>query len=159
MSTQEQRDIWKKANKKYKNTEKGRISAKNAEARRHGLRKEAVKRYYCTLKGRAYSLRRGALTRARKLNLPFDLTKEWVLERLERGFCEVTGLPFTFVTEETYGKQNNQHPWSPSIDRIVPSKGYTMENSRVVCLMFNVCKHHWTDADVLTFVQSFSKEN
>jgi hypothetical protein len=147
------------ASKKYKETNPNyKVSRKRSEEKRKGLRKEAIKRYYTSLKGRAYSLRRGAFGRARKFNLPFDITKEWVLEKLAEGVCEVTKLPFTFVTMETYGVQNNQHPLSPSIDRIDPKLGYLQSNCRVVCLIFNICKHHWKDSDVDMFVSAYFKE-
>ena len=46
-------------------------------------------------------------------------------------------------------------PFSPCIDRIVPELGYTPENCRIVCCIFNTCKFHWADEDVKTFVTAY----
>lgn len=81
----------------------------------------------------------------------FELTLEWIKERLERGICDVTGLPFDFKKP---ANGNHFSPLSPSIDRIDSSKPYTKENCRVVCMIYNVCKGQWTDSDVLSFAKA-----
>lgn len=81
---------------------------------------------------RARELLQNAKSRAR-----VTITKEWVLERLEAGHCEVTGVPFVFLHE--------RHPHAPSLDRRDPSKGYTPENTRLVTTHLNVALNSWRD--------------
>jgi hypothetical protein len=84
--------------------------------------------------------------RAAKKGLPFEITREWIHERLIKGICEATGIPF-ILDEET-------GVWSPSIDRIDPAKGYTPDNCRLVIMAFNGAKHTGTDADVLRLAEA-----
>jgi hypothetical protein len=151
----------KDAVKKYRTTEKGKAAAKRAEEKRktNPERLAYRQRYLASINGRAYNLRRGAKQRASKLGLPFDLSVDWVRKRINDGICEVTKLPFTLVTEETYNTTNNMQPLSPSIDRIDPKLGYVESNCRIVCCIFNMCKHHWKDSDVLNFAKAYLKEN
>jgi hypothetical protein len=94
-----------------------------------------------------------ARSRALKRGLPITIDGKWVLERLNVGCCEVTGIPFTFKIEETYGKYNNAQPHSPTLDRIDPKLGYTPENTMVVVAIYNFCKMHWAHRDVLHFAK------
>lgn len=104
---------------------------------------ERYKRYYCTMKGRAYQLYHMARDRAKKRGYDFNITGDWIREKLEAGVCEVTGIPFTFKTEETYGKANNAQPFSPTLDRVDNTQGYTKDNVQVVIAVYNYAKMHW----------------
>ena len=76
-----------------------------------------------------------------------ELTPEWIAEKLTAGFCEVTGLAFVLTGEP-------RNPWSPSLDRIDSSVGYTLENTRVVVWIYNAAKNVFSDADVLLMAQA-----
>lgn len=147
----------KEAVKKYSQTEKGKAARLRAEEKRKTSEKRLTYRqeWLASKKGRAYILFNGAKQRAKLKNLPFTLTREWVELHLESCICEVTGLELTLITAETYNKQNNTQPFSPCIDRIQPHLGYTPENCRIVCCIFNTCKFHWTDNDVKKFVSAY----
>jgi hypothetical protein len=106
-------------------------------------------KYADTVQGRATVLLNGAKYRAKKKNLECSLTYPWVVERLERGVCEMTGLPFVLE-----GKGKNNRPWSPSLDRIDNSKGYTPENTQVVVFLYNAAKNNATDTDVLMLAKA-----
>jgi len=55
---------------------------------------------------------------------PSDIDSAWVMERLERGVCEFSGVPFVYET---------RHPCMPSIDRIDPTQpGHMKANCRVI---------------------------
>jgi hypothetical protein len=92
-----------------------------------------------------------AKTRAKENNCTFDITEEWIENKLINGFCEVTNLPFviTYLT----GKQ----PWAPSLDKIDPLKGYTMDNTRVVVWLYNAAKNVFSDNDVLLMANALVK--
>ena len=63
---------------------------------------------------------------------PSDIDSGWVLERLERGVCEFSGVPFVYETS---------HPCLPSIDRIDPTPpGHMKPNCRVYLRVLNAFK-------------------
>ena len=84
-------------------------------------------------------------TFAKKNNLPFNITKEWYEEKFEIG-CMMTGLPFDELGSDS--------PWVPHIDRIIPDKGYEINNCRLVCASFNLAKKHWIDEDVIIMAKA-----
>lgn len=90
--------------------------------------------------------------RAAKMGHEFDLTREWVGQRIEAGVCEVTGIPLEL------GKPPGSrfHPWAPSVDRIDSKLGYTQSNCRVVCWIYNMAKSEWSDEVVMTFAKALS---
>lgn len=66
---------------------------------------------------------------AKVQNVKFDLTKEWIKQRLDFGICEMTGLLF-----DMEGKRTKD---TPSIDRIKPGGNYTMNNCRMILWSLN----------------------
>lgn len=93
-----------------------------------------------TLLGWVRSLTSNAKTRAKNQDVPYTLDRGWVRERLQRGVCELTGLPFDFTSATGRG---NKRPFIPSVDRIIPKDGYTPSNCRVVCLIINEAMNAW----------------
>lgn len=93
-----------------------------------------------SLPARARQLWHNANARAKKRGVPCSITPEWVLERLERGYCEATGEAFVLTSAI--------HPAAPSIDRIGIG-GYTPENSRVTTTHFNVARSQFGDERLL----------
>jgi hypothetical protein len=83
-----------------------------------------------------------AKARAKENSLAFDLTNEWAAKRWT-GHCEITNIKFGIN-----GKRG-PFPYSPSIDRVDPSKGYTQDNARFVLWGCNALKGVGTDADML----------
>jgi len=88
--------------------------------------------------------------RARTLGVPFDLTHEWVKEKFKVGVCEVSGLPLDLTSEGSVGER----AWGPSLDREVPSLGYTQENTRVVCWIYNRAKGASDHDSVITLARA-----
>lgn len=129
-------------------TEMLRKNTKYREANRERLN-EYSRLWSRTIKGKAKKLVRAAAARARSGGLAYDLDWEWLYERLLAGKCEATGIEL-HVTEHV-----GDVPWAPSIDRIVPSRGYTKENCRVVCYMMNMAKNGFSDDDVEVFCRAF----
>ena len=120
------------------------------------LNKESLRaakaRYRITLNGRARELFDNARVRARKYQLPFSITLEWVVVALERGVCERTLILFVF-------DEKGRHPFSPSLDQNLPEKGYTPENTRVVCSMYNIAKNEHTEMDVIIMARALLEAN
>lgn len=72
--------------------------------------------------------------RARKKGLPFDLTLDWVRERVLSGRCSLSGIDFDYAPPPNGWRYN---PRGPSVDQITPGAGYTMANCRVVITALN----------------------
>jgi hypothetical protein len=100
---------------------------------------------------RAGLLFRAARTRAKEANIPFTITKAWVLERLVGGVSELTGLPLVFEQHDKY----RLHPSAPSLDQIVAGKGYTPENTMVVCLAENLLMGQYPMEITRSFCQAY----
>ena len=107
-----------------------------------------VKRYHATRTWLPWlNAYRGSKARAKKHNVAFTLTKEWAAEKWT-GRCAVTNIEFVLSTSRS------PYLFSPSIDRIVPSLGYTPENSRFVLHAVNALKGAGTDADMLAIAKA-----
>lgn len=86
-------------------------------------------------RGRAPHMLATCRSRAKKHGMDFDLTAEWILERLESG-CELTGLSFKL-------EAGSRDAMSPSVDRIDSSGGYTKDNCRVILWGLNAAFGTW----------------
>lgn len=76
--------------------------------------------------------------RAKKLNIPFDLTLEYLISIFPDS-CPV------FNTEMSWGHQTGKIlPTSPSLDKIDPGKGYVVGNVQWLSNRANVMKHNAT---------------
>lgn len=78
-----------------------------------------------------------ARNRAAGKGLHFDLDIEYLKALWEesQGCCVLTGIPFDLNPTNKKGQVN---PKAPSIDRIVPSLGYTKNNIRLITYHMNV---------------------
>jgi hypothetical protein len=102
-------------------------------------RREQYLRYFKTASAKCNYLLKKARHRAEKKGIPFSLTREWAMERLEGGKCELTGIPFVFDTP--------WHPFTPSIDRIDPRRpeGYAKGHARMILWLVNAAKGNSPD--------------
>ncbi len=91
-----------------------------------------------------------ARDRARRGDLAFELDRAFVEQKLDAGVCELTGLPL----EPGPSDKHRVAPMAPSLDRIVPSKGYTKANTRMVCFAVNRARSDWGDAVLLRIAQA-----
>ena len=73
-----------------------------------------------------------AKERSIKKGLEFSLSLDWLINKIDVGFCELTNLPFTLDKASTL-----HNPFGPSLDRIDNSKGYTKDNIRLVLWCVN----------------------
>jgi hypothetical protein len=141
---------WRERNpgysKKYYKENAARIADKTRAAKKANPEKfrERDRRYWKSAKGRAGYLLLSAKQRSKNVTI----TRQWIQERLDHGFCEVTGLPFIVVSDAI------KNPWSPSLDQIKPGQGYTPENTQLVVWIYNVAKGSWAHGDVLTLAES-----
>jgi hypothetical protein len=112
--------------------------ARNRRARVEGLsNRERVSMNEARQKDVVKFIVRGAKHRSIKNGHEFDLTLEWARERWT-GHCELSGLPFDWSRPKL-------HEFSPSIDRVDASKGYTQDNCRFILQAINAFKGSWSD--------------
>ena|SRR3990167_5203771 len=81
-----------------------------------------------------------ARQRAKNKGLEYTLSTEWARAKYT-GFCELSGIAFR------YGK-GRMWPFSPSIDRIDQSKGYTPDNCRFLLMAINNMRGTLGDAEM-----------
>lgn len=114
-------------------TEEGRAWKREYDRVNYGKQKDV--RLARSLKRRnakrAWLLVDSARARAKLRNLPFDLEgyQPELQRRMDLGVCEFSGIPLRLTGGRTFD--------SPSLDRIVPSLGYTRGNVRIVCDIVN----------------------
>jgi len=87
-----------------------------------------------------------ALHRSKRGELDFNLEILDLYKQLQQP-CPKTGI--TFVLNNKGQNIGNRNPYSPSIDKIDPTKGYTKDNCRIVCWWYNVTKQRYSDEEVL----------
>jgi len=128
--TQEKSKQWASNNK----------DRKNAASRRYRIN-NPIKYIFQTTK-----------SRAKKRGLEFDLTLDWLFDRIIDRVCPYTHFKFEVVI-------GSQSPYLPSIDRIDSSRGYTQDNCQVVSWVYNQAKSNYTDADMLVFAKAIVDVN
>ena len=76
-----------------------------------------------------------AKNRAKEKDVPFNLTHEHLIKLWDEnlGCCAVTGREFDLTQSTKYSVNIN----APSLDRIIPSQGYTVGNVRLVVYILN----------------------
>jgi len=138
---------WYHSNREYI-LELAKLKRREATAEDRELERNKQEEYKKTPMGRGRSLAGGASARAKEKGLPYDLTPTWVAERLQVGLCEVSGIPFVL---DGLNGENKRHPFTPSLDRIDSTKGYTRDNVLVVCWIVNSFKNEY-GYDVVKYV-------
>lgn len=78
-----------------------------------------------------------AKNRSKSKNLEFDLDLPYLVSlwNASDGACVISGRKFDL---SNYGKFGQVNPNAPSVDRIIPEKGYTKGNIRLVTYHVNV---------------------
>jgi|DEB0MinimDraft_6_1074348.scaffolds.fasta_scaffold53017_3 hypothetical protein len=127
------REYDKKQNKKYYEENKERLKEKNRE-----YVKNNKPRY----------LLGGAKKRAKDKSLPFDLE---LSDIVIPEFCPMLGIRLEVQEGRSSG-------CSPTLDRIVPEKGYTKGNVQVISMRANQIKSDAT-ADEIMAVAKYMKEH
>ncbi len=99
-------------------------------------------------------MRESARQRARKYNIPYDIKvkdlREIITER-----CPILGIKFEL--NKPNGKALNNWQTSPSLDRIVPDKGYTKDNIIIVSMMANSIKTQATPKEIQKVATFYKK--
>jgi hypothetical protein len=110
--------------------------------------------YKRTTWGRAKVLLNNARKRCRDKNVNISLSTEWIQAHLERGTCEITGMPFSF---EPPPEGITRRPDAPSLDRISKHEHYTEENSRVILWAVNCALSEYGTDNMLPILKAMIK--
>jgi len=121
------------------------LRQKKAERQRKNKEKFAEYARKSREKNYVWNMVRLAEARAKKEGLNFDLTREWAESRWT-GACELTGIQF--VKRSGTGR-GSAGPFSPSLDKIDPAKGYVQDNCRFI--LWAVNRFKGKDADAVMF--------
>jgi hypothetical protein len=116
---------------------------------RHKVWRHRVKQ---TPEGRAILLLQQAKKRAKERGTDCTLTHAWIKERIIKGKCDRTDIPFVL-------NGGNKDPHAPSLDRIDCSLGYTPENTRLVCWIFNQARSNYSDDTLYNFCLAVVKKH
>jgi hypothetical protein len=106
---------------------------------------------YATVKGRASELVKSSKWRARRAGVPHDLTRAWAVAQMVPGVCAVTGARLDFAR----GSRGRANPFAPSLDRVIPSRGYVQGNCRIVAYIYNIMRLDWGDGVLEEFVDNW----
>jgi hypothetical protein len=126
--------------------------SKNGFFKEEWVDPEKFYKTFRTLEGKARSLYDGAKNRARKDKLDFNLTIPHIINLMSSGVCSLTGIPFCYEPHSF-----RQNPRSPSLDKIDSSKGYTIENVRVVLWLVNAALQQCSDSEALPILEALVK--
>lgn len=116
---------------------------------RNRRRRAEYTRYEESTQRRASALFRAARANAKTAGVPFDLTPEWIQDRIEHGVCALSGLPLIMNRDPNV----RVNPRAPSLDRIMIGGGYTKDNVRVVCWQANMARGQYADATLLELAE------
>lgn len=84
---------------------------------------------------------KGAKARSNARGLEFSITYDWILQQVEsqKLRCALSDVPFYGIERDI----PTRNPYSPSLDRIVPSRGYTRDNVRIILSGLNIMLLDW----------------
>lgn len=99
-----------------------------------------------------------AKNRAKEKNLPFNLTKEYLISLWEgnNGVCAVSGRQLNL---ESWGERFQVNPDAPSVDRINPKLGYVEGNVRLVTYHINVALSEFGLESLLLLANDVTKHH
>lgn len=129
-------DEYKTKKSVYNKAYNGSVCVKERKKEKFKTPEYRAELFFKTIKKRAYDQGKD-----------FDLTVEWLIEKLN-GVCELSGIPFNL---DNYGEGHNKF-YSPSVDRINNEVGYLMSNCRMVLFSVNAGKHTGSDEDFYNLI-------
>ena len=136
---------------------RSKVSAEEIEKKRL-YNKEYSRVFSRTLRGKAQRMFHQAKKRAAKSGIDFEIDIQFIEDALNVGVCQVTGIKFVIdqdSCERASSRDVQISPFTPSIDRIDCTKGYTKDNCQFVIYMYNTCKNTFTDEDVKFFCTTY----
>lgn len=147
--TERGKECRRRALKKYNATPKARAIRKAYTA--SGKGRISVKKYSVSYRGVLQALRRRAKLRheERWPNDPTTLAHAELIDlwRSQKGLCALSGI------EMTWGR-GSMKSTSLSIDRIDSTRGYHLDNIRLICTAINAFRGNGTDAEMIELAKA-----
>ena len=153
---QQNRDKILAQTKAYHQQNRDKILARKKVYRQQNKDKIRIEKRDYAQRGKSsidYALSRllhGAQRRAKRDNLPFDLTIEW-LRTMVISHCPITLQPLDWTKEQVVNGKAG--PNSPSIDKNIPKVGYVQSNCAIISYRGNMIKNNGTIDEHLRTVQ------
>lgn len=87
----------------------------------------------------------GARSRSKRLGAPCDIDTAYLESLLieQKYRCAVTGIALEITPQGRKRANHYRDAFGPSIDRIVPAKGYVRGNVRITCCIVNIAMNEW----------------
>jgi hypothetical protein len=135
---------WLEENRDAVRARKRVLRAENIEKVRELDRKTSRTRWQ---KRRIRMLASGAKSRCVRRGMEFSLDEAWMKNAENITHCPLTGVK---LRQDGSGRKGRfRDPYAPSIDRIEPQRGYTPDNTRIICVWANVAKGEMSDREFL----------
>lgn len=96
----------------------------------------------------------GLKTRAKAKGVDFNLTLDYLLS-IAADCCPVDGLPMQWKVDAVPSKRPS--PRRPSVDRLLPSRGYVKGNVQIICFQYNTWKRDMTLQDMQLLLAYFQE--
>ncbi|MCF2870886.1 hypothetical protein L0664_07390 [Octadecabacter sp. G9-8] len=111
----------------------------------------------------AKSAYRSACQRARRNGLALLSENEFViLWQASNGKCALSGIAFSddleTGNEDAGYVRANSYPWQPSLDQILPNRGYSNANVQLVCKCVNIGKSGYAAQTFARWVVQVAKQ-
>lgn len=147
---EENKEVLKQKNKEYYEQNKEQLKERHKKNRlekyRADPKKDMAEQKQWKINNIERYLVQSARNRAKKYNLPFDITHEDVVIP---EFCPYLGIKLIPFSE-----------WSsPSLDKIIPELGYVKGNIQVISTKANTMKNNATQDELVRFAESVLKMN
>ena len=147
---EENKEVLKQKNKEYYEQNKEQLKERHKKNRlekyKADPKKDMAKQKEWKLNNIERYLVQSARNRAKKYNLPFDITHEDVVVP---EFCPYLGIKLVPFSERS----------SPSLDKINPELGYVKGNIQVISTKANTMKNNATQDELVRFAESVLKMN
>jgi hypothetical protein len=140
-SEEEKKEAKKLSVKKYYSTNRGTEVKRTYDKIYKAVNKEKLKEFQQTWRHSARGYASRFIERAKVVTPDTDLTINFLRDKVNKGNCELSGIPFQFVNSYEYF----HNPYAPSIDRIDSSIGYYKKNVRIVLYWLNRAKGEFSD--------------
>ena len=121
------------------------------QRQQNGTTAKALRKYFNeTLKGWAAR----AFADIQKTDWKCSIIKQDLIDlyKRQKGLCSVTDMKMIFV-------KTPKCPARPSVDRIDRSKGYHLENIRLVWLWVNMARNVWSDKQLIACAKVLARHN
>lgn len=130
---------------KSKNQDKVRLYRKNHYAKKRTSLEKVIKQLYWSVRSRCKKLR-------------FNLSSQYLLRlfRKQKGLCALSGIPLSHGGKSGRGYAK---PFTLSLDRIFPKRGYVKGNVRFLGLWINVMRYSRSDSDLINVCKLIAKHN